>query len=76
MKHMRNETYSALSVDQALSCIPPFLDASERDKLKEELPAYIAQVANVDRDLNDRVSVFVTEGIFWRTAREFPSRVH
>ena len=42
---------TASSVDQALSCIP-FLDASERDKLKEELPAYIARVADVDKDFD------------------------
>lgn len=42
---------TASSVDQALSCIP-FLDASERDKLKEELPTYIARVADVDKDFD------------------------
>ena len=43
-QRVREVMPTASSVDQALSCIP-FLDASERDNLKEELPAYIARVA-------------------------------
>ena len=42
---------NAVSLDQSLSCIP-FLDVAERDKLKEELPAYLAQVADVDKDFD------------------------
>ena len=50
-QRVREMKPTASSVDQALSCIP-FLDASERDKLKEELPTYIARVADVDKDFD------------------------
>ena len=42
---------TAASVDDSLSCIPCF-DASEREKLKEELPTYLAEAADIDRDFD------------------------
>ena len=39
---------NASTIDQSLSCIP-FIDGTERDKLKDELPAYLARSADVDK---------------------------
>ena len=42
---------SVASVDESLCCIP-FFDANEREKLKEELPTYLAEAADIDRDFD------------------------
>ena len=47
--HEMNPT--AASVDESLCCIP-FFDANEREKLKEELPTYLAEAADIDRDFD------------------------
>ena len=47
--HEMNPT--AASVDEYLSCIP-FFDANEREKLKEELPTYLAEAVDIDRDFD------------------------
>ena len=39
------------SIDQSLTCVP-FFGASELGKLKEELPAYLARVADIAQDLD------------------------
>ena len=39
---------TAQSLDESLSCIP-FIDAAEREGLKEELPTYLARVADIDK---------------------------
>ena len=38
-------------LDQSLSCLP-FLDADELERLESELPAYLAQVCDLDPDFN------------------------
>ena len=42
---------TAASVDQCLSCVP-FFDANERERLKAELPTYLAEVSDIHRDFD------------------------
>ena len=42
---------TASFIDESLSVVP-FLDTNEREKLKIELPAYLARVADIDNDIN------------------------
>ena len=42
---------TASSLDQSLSCLP-FLDADELERLKSELPAYLARVCDLDPAFN------------------------
>ena len=42
---------TASSLDQSLTCLP-FLGASERESLKEELPAYLARVNGLHEDVD------------------------
>ena len=50
-RKVREMNPTAASVDESLSCIP-FFDANEREKLKEELPTYLAKAVDIDRDFD------------------------